>query len=339
MSQKAKVAVVIGRFQIVHSGHVALLKRAYEVAESVVVIIGSVDKPRTIKDPFSFEERELMLAPYLKTNTKECVAGVPDSRYNDEEWVYNVQSTVYDLIGTERDVVLVGHSKDESSFYLKLFPQWGFEEVSQFGNKESATDYRDTYFREGIGLTPNDLPESTRLFLRDFRATNDFLNLADEWEFIRDYKESWSAAPYAPTFVTADAVVVQAGHILLVQRRAAPGKGLWAFPGGFVNQHEKVFDAALRELREETKLKVPEAVLRGSLRASRVFDDPSRSLRGRTITHAFLFNLQPMGVLPVVKGSDDAIKAKWISLYEFFNMRNVMFEDHFDMGINLVGRL
>jgi bifunctional NMN adenylyltransferase/nudix hydrolase len=337
MSQKAKVAVVIGRFQITHRGHVALLKRAYEVAERVVVIVGSVDKPRTIKDPFTFEERESMLAPFLTEDTKKCVAGVPDSRYNDEEWIYNVQSTVYDLIGPERDVVLVGHSKDESSFYLKLFPQWKFAEVEKFGVKESATEYRDMIF--GDRVIAVDLPPSSIDFLSRFMMTDDFRNLCEEWDFIQKYKKSWEAAPYAPTFVTADAVVVQAGHILLVQRRSAPGKGLWAFPGGFVNQNERILDAALRELREETKLKVPEAVLRGSLRVSRVFDDPSRSLRGRTITHAFLFNLQPMGVLPVVKGSDDAIKAKWISLYEFFNMRKVMFEDHFDMGINLVGTL
>lgn len=336
MKQKAKVAVVIGRFQIGHKGHEALFSRAHEIAERLVIIIGSIDKPRTIKDPFSFSERREMLTPYF-TDGWDDVIGVQDSRYNDEEWVYNVQRAVTDAIGEERDVVLVGHSKDESSFYLKMFPQWKFEEVEKVGMNESATVYRDFFF--GAGGISTDLPPKTRAFLKTFVMTQDFLDLAEEWVFINKYKASWADAPYAPTFVTADAVVVQAGHILLVQRRSAPGKGLWAFPGGFVNQKEKVFDAAIRELKEETKLKVPEAVLRGSLRISRVFDDPERSLRGRTITHAFLFNLQPMGTLPVVKGSDDAIKAKWFSLYEFFNMRNVMFEDHFDIGINLVGTL
>jgi bifunctional NMN adenylyltransferase/nudix hydrolase len=101
-------------------------------------------------------------------------------------------------------------------------------------------------------------------------------------------------------------------------------------PGGFVDQDERIRDAAIRELREETRLKVPAPVLAGSIRSSRVFDHPHRSLRGRTVTHAFLFELAPTGEgLPKVKGSDDADKAKWVPLFEFSRMEDQLFEDHF----------
>ena len=59
--------------------------------------------------------------------------------------------------------------------------------------------------------------------------------LKQEHDYILGYRRAWEAAPYPPTFVTTDAVVVQSGHILLIQRKAAPGKGLWALPGGFLN--------------------------------------------------------------------------------------------------------
>jgi bifunctional NMN adenylyltransferase/nudix hydrolase len=135
-----------------------------------------------------------------------------------------------------------------------------------------------------------------------------------------------------------DACVVQAGHVLLIERRAEPGKGLWALPGGFLEQSETIETAVLRELREETKLKVPEPVLRGSIVTSRVFDDPARSLRGRTITHAYLIHLAPHGEgLPEVKASSDARKARWWPLAQV--KPSMMFEDHMSIIKSLTAAL
>ena len=97
--------------------------------------------------------------------------------------------------------------------------------------------------------------------------------------------------------------------------------------GGFVDQQETLIEACIRELREETRLKVPEPVLYGSLKSQRVFDDPYRSARGRTITHAFMFELKPDAGLPKVKGGDDAKSAFWLPLAEV--QPELLFEDHF----------
>ena len=59
-------------------------------------------------------------------------------------------------------------------------------------------------------------------------------------EFYKDYKAQFSMLPYPPVFVTGDAVVTCAGHLLVVERGGMPGKGLWALPGGFINQKETV---------------------------------------------------------------------------------------------------
>jgi bifunctional NMN adenylyltransferase/nudix hydrolase len=116
--------------------------------------------------------------------------------------------------------------------------------------------------------------------------------------------------------------------VLLVKRKAQPGRGLWALPGGFLGENETLKDAALRELREETRLKIPAPVLRGSLRGESVFDHPDRSLRGRTVTHAFYFEF-PSGPLPAVRGADDAARARWVPISEIQAMRSSLFEDHF----------
>jgi 8-oxo-dGTP diphosphatase len=46
------------------------------------------------------------------------------------------------------------------------------------------------------------------------------------------------------------------GKVLLTRRTIDPGRGLWTFPGGFVDFGETVTDAAVRETREETGLDV-----------------------------------------------------------------------------------
>jgi bifunctional NMN adenylyltransferase/nudix hydrolase len=155
-----------------------------------------------------------------------------------------------------------------------------------------------------------------------------FETLSEEYQMVKKYKEAWKAAPFPPTFMTVDAVVVQSGHILLVKRGDMPGKGLWALPGGFLNQDEKMLDGAIRELKEETKIKVPVPVLKGSIKSSHTFDAPNRSQRGRTITQAFFIDLGFDSKLPKVKGSDDAEKAFWVPLDEVVRNRDKFFEDH-----------
>jgi bifunctional NMN adenylyltransferase/nudix hydrolase len=70
-----------------------------------------------------------------------------------------------------------------------------------------------------------------------------------------------------------------------------------------------------------------------------VFDDPNRSLRGRTITNAYLIKLDDSEKLPRVKGGDDAAKAKWISLTDFEEMQQYMFDDHFFIANHMINQL
>jgi bifunctional NMN adenylyltransferase/nudix hydrolase len=163
--------------------------------------------------------------------------------------------------------------------------------------------------------------------LDEFRHTPEYEQIIREREFVINYKKQYASLPYPPIFSTADAVVIQSGHVLMIRRRAEPGRGLWALPGGYVNAttDKSVEDAAIRELREETMIKVPAPVLRGSIVDSRVFDAIDRSPRGRIITHAFKIVL-PDGELPKVKGSDDAEKARWVPISEVRSEE--CFEDH-----------
>ena len=143
--------------------------------------------------------------------------------------------------------------------------------------------------------------------------------------------------PYPPTFVTTDNVVIRSGHVLLIKRRYNPGKGLWALPGGFLDVSEKIEDGAVRELKEETRINITKKELRKSIVESKVFDHPNRSLRGRTITHAYLYDLG-YGQLPEIKANDDASGAHWVPLSEAHRMEEFFFEDHYDILVQLTSK-
>jgi bifunctional NMN adenylyltransferase/nudix hydrolase len=172
--------------------------------------------------------------------------------------------------------------------------------------------------------------------LASFTTRPEYEQIIREREFVETNKKQYASLPYPPIFSTADAVVIQSGHVLMIKRRAEPGKGLWALPGGYVNANtdKSVEDAAIRELREETMIKVPAPVLRGNIVRSKVFDAIDRSPRGRIITHAFHIQL-PDGELPKVKGSDDAEKARWVPIAEVRSEE--CFEDHFEIIMSFLG--
>lgn len=330
MTKQFDVLVTIGRFQPFHNGHKAVIDAALEQAKEVVVVVGSSFAARNIRNPFTFEERKAMIQAVFSTDRVHVVP-VSDYPYDDNKWINAIQRVVDETVPHAKDIGLIGHSKDHTSYYLNIFPRWKDHVEVPNVDGINATDIRNFYL-EHQGLTIELvylLPRPVSgMLTAQMSQTDWFKTLHTEYHMIKKYKEAWKAAPFPPTFVTVDAVVVQSGHILLVERGDMPGKGLVALPGGFLNQEETMLDGAIRELKEETKIKVPPQILKDRVKESKTFDAPNRSARGRTITQAFFIDLG-VGELPKVKGSDDAEKAFWVPVNQVAKNREMFFEDHY----------
>ena len=338
MSKKYDTLVLIGRFQPLHNAHLEIIKRATALTDQLVIITGSGRQPRTYKNPFTSIERERMIKNATHgLSMRVYVEENIDTIYNDQAWAVRIQGIVSKYRSLGGSVGIIGHKKDDSSFYLDMFPQWGYEDVELI-EFLSAVNIRDLYFKRDVNMSfiRGVVPETTFDFLMRFKETAEYEQIIREREFVANYKKQYASLPYPPIFSTADSVVICSGHVLMIKRRAEPGKGLWALPGGYVNANsdKSVEDAAIRELREETMIKVPAPVLRGSIRRSKVFDAIDRSPRGRIITHAFHIEL-PDGELPKVKGSDDAEKARWVPIAEVRSEE--CFEDHYEIIQHFLG--
>lgn len=335
MNDKAKseydVAVLIGRFQGFHKGQETPLNKALACASRVIVVLGSSYQARTAKNPFTWEERAAMISCTLDEATKARVSFVPvRDYYDDKRWSAAVRELVAGMCHEgERNIALVGFHKDASSYYLGLFPQWAFVE-SPTDHRIDATTVRQIYF-EG------DDPAATRAllsglvhpavaaYLLGWMRLPQYAHMKKEHLAIERGKKTWGMGP----FVTVDAVVTACSHVLLVRRGGDVGHGLWALPGGFLDQRERLLQGAIRELKEETGLAVLHASLEDSLKDVAVFDHADRGSRGRTITHAHWFDLGELRLLPQVAGADDAADARWIPIADLPAMEEQFFEDHF----------
>lgn len=332
------VGVFIGRFQPFHNMHEYVARRALEKFDRLIFVIGSAHASRSSRNPWSAEERVSMIKAAMHDEVNRIDFAFVEDWPNDERWIAEVRSQVNAIVQYEALISLVGFSKDHSSFYLKMFPGWSSIAVKSEYPELSSTDIRDEYFRLGV---PDDLLNPrVAAYLRGFRVSADFDWLAKEIRSVDAYKALWKDSPFPPVFVTVDAVVVQSGHILLIERGAHPGKGQLALPGGFIDQNERLRKSAVRELKEETQIsdergEIPPAKLEAFITKEQVFDDPYRSTRGRTITHAFVFDLPDSNPMYKVVGADDAAHAEWYPLDEL--RREDFFEDHFTIVQSMLG--
>jgi bifunctional NMN adenylyltransferase/nudix hydrolase len=340
-----KHAVFVGRFQPFHLGHLEVIRQGLRIAENVIVIVGSANAAPSPKNPFTFEQRRGMILESFGGSALDSikVVGVRDYYYNMDAWLMDVQGKVNQYASEGDSIALLGQFKDASSYYLKLFPQWEHEPVETTMMDATlvrkhlfsgVTDSRDWEGKipaaqrfELVGHIEKLLPPSTKDFLAGYVHTKEYADQCREYKYVEEYKAQWKDAPFPPMFVTTDACVTTSGHVLVVERKTNPGKGLYALPGGFLKPSELVQDGMIRELREETGIKVDKLILASSIVDSRVFDHPDRSLRGRTISHGYHIKLKD-GSLPDVKGNDDAAAAIWMPLWDVIQNENKFFEDH-----------
>lgn len=429
MASKTDVIVYIGRFSPFHLGHAHVLEQAIKASKLTIVLIGSSFQARSLKNPFTFEEREHMIRMWA--TSRKCdqqaliILPLVDHPYNDTKWIEQVQNTVKKAVTSFTphdtiDISITGSDRDESTWYLHSFPQWQQALVSEYSRpddaKVNATSVRNIMYGKPETLATPDilaelqglvtsahaeslgpkelmkklrstilhisqvkiaklnddelasaelqlrtkLPPSSASFVTRFMATSQCSLLRREQAFVLAYKSAWSSAPYEPIFVTTDAVVVQSGHVLLVKRGAFPGEGLWALPGGFIDPQERLINCVVREIMEETDIRLAEgkkgmeitrSILTASIKDKEIFDKPDRSSRGRTITTAFLIQLDDTKPLPKVKGMNaplhetngveivETIEAGWVPISDALARTDMWFEDHAAILATMISRL
>ncbi|WP_167515403.1 nicotinate-nicotinamide nucleotide adenylyltransferase [Acinetobacter dispersus] len=173
--------VFIGRFQPFHLAHMQTIEIALQQSQNVILALGSAQSERNIKNPFLASEREQMILSNFSDEDQKRIyfVHVVDV-YNDEKWVKQVKDLVNAVIQPNAKVGLIGHFKDESSYYLRLFPEWQMVELDSLKDSISATPMREAYYRGEIQT--KFFPEGTIQFLSEFQKSSMYQQLQQKFK-------------------------------------------------------------------------------------------------------------------------------------------------------------
>ncbi|MFC4427439.1 adenylyltransferase/cytidyltransferase family protein [Deinococcus navajonensis] len=222
-------AVYIGRFQPLHGAHLATMREALEQFEQLLVLPGSANLARSIRNPWSAHERVRLIRAALHE------AGLPVHRvrfrplpdeFDAARWAAGVRAAVTGI--TSGPVALVGFEKDASSAYLRWFPEWTMRPAPVWPGL-NATDLRGAYFR---GERVADVPGVVAAFLEAFRRTAAFARLQAEWRAVVQERARLSTALAAAAPLQEERWVrLEGTSVWLNTRRSPIGHGLWELPG------------------------------------------------------------------------------------------------------------
>lgn len=172
--------VFVGRFQPFHFGHAKVVRRALEISDYVLLLVGSANAARGARNPFTYDERNRMIVDAIVEDSSSrftpgnniapasriIIKPLNDHLYNDEAWIEEVQRSVADTIESDlptRDreprIGIIGFSKDRSCYYLRIFPGYAAINVDPYpdridnllesdamGHPLSATRIRERFY-------------------------------------------------------------------------------------------------------------------------------------------------------------------------------------------------
>lgn len=123
--------------------------------------------------------------------------------------------------------------------------------------------------------------------------------------------------PDEPEVGVGAVVLDNMNRILLIKRKNPPGAGKWSVPGGHLTLGESIYNAALRELHEETGI---EGIPRGIINIDELVEFDKE---GKVRYHYVLIDvlIEPKSPLENAKASSDAEEVGIFNVREAINLK------------------
>lgn len=328
---ESKLGIYIGRFQPFHEGHLEVVEHMMKQFDDVLIVIGSSYQARDSKNPFTHAERASLINQCVFSGKNPTfplifmsVRDNPSDKIWEQQIIFQINSQFPDYEKT----LMCPRKDSATSEYLDMFDYCGWnKEEYEISHSISATDIRDDWFNSAV--IHNVLPQ-VGTFIKTWEEENplEYDILRHDYQYIQKSKDMWKNSPYPPIFTTADCIVHDDENVLLIQRAYGTyGAGLYAIPGGYVEENESIKKSAVRELFEETGIKIHE----NTISYLGYEDCPWRSLRGRIITHVFEAQVEKLVISETKHLQNETEVAKLILMnkIDIVLSPEKFFEDHY----------
>lgn len=111
-----ELGLMVGRFQMLHAGHIDMIEQALRVCDKVGIFVGSSQESGTAKNPFSYELRKEMLERIFGDDI--IVRPLPDIGVgNNSRWGDYVLKMTRESFGRLPDIVVSGKESRRSTWY------------------------------------------------------------------------------------------------------------------------------------------------------------------------------------------------------------------------------
>ena len=149
MQDKQKAAVYIGKFQIIHNAHYDNMKHCLNNYDKTMVIVGSTNKPKSTKYPFLFKD----IKKWINQINEDIIVKPSKDYPNDDDWFNEINQIIKSAFDTNiYEIHIIGHDKDETSYYLNHFKDFKVDFQPSKHNGISATDVREKYFSQNLNF-------------------------------------------------------------------------------------------------------------------------------------------------------------------------------------------
>lgn len=239
----------------------------------------------------------------------------PDRGYHDHPWNYGLS---FIATGGYEERIL---NDDNKTFQTKHRKPWSFNFLRghKFHRVMLQKSSWTIFFHTARAKTWNMIDLNGKKYAMSNTVTD------KDGGWWKTSKKGISTHDHVPlkgnVILTVDIMVFdKEDNILLIKRGKEPYKDHWAFPGGRVEQSDRLIqDAAKRELKEETNIDSSNLIY--YTQVANNYRDP----RGFTHTSIFFCHVNNKSG---IKAGDDAVEYKWFKIKDILNSENFMAFDH-----------